>query len=56
MRPTTARASSPPSPVVTQPCPYRAASRIERGPLAATTNGTRGDCTQPGALRASTAA
>src|SRR5262245_30513206 len=44
-----------PPPVVTQPCPYRAARRSERGPLAATTKGTRGCCTQPGVPRESTA-
>jgi hypothetical protein len=41
-------------PVVTQPWPNRAARSIERGPFAATTNGSRGCCTQPGAERAST--
>ena len=43
-----ASTSSAGRPVVTQPWPNRAARAIERGPLAATTNGTRGDCTQPG--------
>src|SRR5512139_830284 len=47
--------STPGLPVVTHPWPKRAASAMERGVLAATTNGTRGDCAQPGALRASTA-
>ena len=42
-------------PVVTQPAPYRAASRSERGPLAAMMNGVRGRCTGPGSVRASTA-
>ena len=44
-----------PCPVVTQPSPYRAASRRERGPLAAMMNGVRGCCTGPGRVRASTA-
>jgi hypothetical protein len=39
-------------PVVTQPAPYRVASRRERGPFAAITNGTRGCWTQPGRVRA----
>ncbi len=43
------------SPVVTQAWPWRAASRRPRGPVAATANGSRGPCTQPGMLRASSA-
>src|SRR5690606_37681423 len=39
--------SSPPLPVVIQPWPNRAASASDRGPLAASANGTRGCCTLP---------
>src|SRR5690606_41289241 len=44
--------SSPPLPVVIQPWPNRAASASDRGPLAASANGTRGCCTLPGRFRA----
>ena len=42
-------------PVVTQPWPCRTASRMVRGPFAATRNGTRGCCSEPGIIRASNA-
>ncbi len=44
--------SSRSRPTVSQPWPYSAASRIDRGPLAAITNGTLGCCRQPGSVRA----
>ena len=44
------------SPKVTQPVPNSAAKRQPRRPVAAITNGARGRWTQPGIIRASTAA